>query len=404
MPRAVGEGRAATRAVWGVVAVGAVLWLATAAMTATRAHGIVSGDDPVPDTVFGLVWVVFVGVGAVIVSRQPRNGVGWAFMASGSLQLLYGLSTEYALRTLVLGATGLPFGEAAAWGHFNLSVLSVPIFPFMLLWFPTGAPPSPRWRVVGWVAAASVVALVVSAAWTWPSRGVAMLADPTPPFPGDTLALTALMAASVATPVAALSLIVRFVRSRGVERQQLKLLAMAGSLLVVVMVLDLGGVLHEDTATLVDVLVAVSFGTIPVAAGVAMLRYRLFDVDRLLSRTVSYAVVIATLATVYVGAVLLLGAVSRWLAPGASADLAVAGSTLAAAAAFHPLRRRIVAAVDRRFDRAGYDAAQVVAAFGRRLRDEVDLSVLDTELRATVTRTVQPTGIGLWLPPAPARR
>lgn len=401
MRRAAGDGAATRRAAWSLVVLGAVLWLATTAMTATRAHGIVSGDDPVPDTVFGLVWWVFVAVGAVIVSRQPRNGVGWAFVACGSLQLFYGFSTEYAVRALLLGSDGLPLGAAAAWGHFNFSVLSVPLFPFMLLWFPTGAPPSARWRAVGWVAGASVVVLLVAAAWTWPSRGVGMLADPTPPYPGDTLALTALMASSVAMPAAAASLIVRFVRSRGIERQQLKLLAAAGSLLVLVTVLDLAGVLHAETATLLDVLVAVAFATVPVAAGVAMLRYRLFDVDRLISRTVSYAVVIATLATVYVGAVLLLGTVSRWVAPGASEDLAVAGSTLAAAAVFHPARRRIGAAVDRRFNRGRYDATQVVGTFGRRLRDEVDLSVLDGQLREAVRGTVEPSQVGLWLARSP---
>lgn len=401
MTRAGRERRDAARAAWALVVLGAALWVATTVMTATRAHGIVSGDDPVPDTVFGLVWVVFVAVGAVIMSRQPRNGVGWAFVACGTLQLSYGFSTEYALRALVLGSDWLPLGAAAAWGHFNLSVLSVPLFPLMLLWFPTGAPPSPRWRPVGWVSGAGVVALVAAAAWTWSSRGVEMLAVPTPPFPGDTLALSALMASSVAMPAAAVSLVVRFVRSRGIERQQLKLLAMAGALLVVVTALDLGGVLHEDTATLFDVLVAVSFATVPVAAGVAMLRYRLFDVDRLISRTVSYAIVTATLAAVYVGAVLLLGAVSRWVAPGASEDLAVAGSTLAAAAVFQPARRRIVAAVERRFNRDRYDAAQVVGSFGRRLRDEIDLAVLDEQLRDAVRGTVQPAQVGLWLARSP---
>lgn len=389
--------RTAGPSLWPLVVFAVIIYGITLVLAAGRAHGSIGGDDPIADAVFGLVWLLFIATGAIIVSRDPGNRVGWAFVASGFLQILYSFTTEYAAHALIAPAGQLPFADVAAWGHYNLGVIGTTVVPFMLLWFPTGRPPSRRWRPVEWLAWACAGALTVTAVWTWPHRGPAMMALSPPSYPSDDLALAGLMGSSAAMAAGGASLVARFVGSRGIERQQLKLMAFAASLVTAVIVLDVAGALHESTATIVDVLAALTFAGVPVAAGVAMLRYRLFDVDRVISRTVSYALVLGTLGALYAGGVLTLGSAARWLGPGMSNDLAVAAATLLAAAAFRPLRRRVGATVDRRFNRARYDAEQVVGAFGRHLRDEVELSVIDDQLRAAVVSTVQPAGVSVWL-------
>lgn len=390
--------RGLVRAAWAGVALAVVTYGVTLASSVSRPHGMVVGDDPVADAVFGFVWLVFAATGAVVIRREPRNGVGWTFLAAGGLQIAYAASGEYAVWALMLRPGSLPLGGAAAWGAFNLSVLGLPALPLMLVWFPTGRPPSPAWRPVTWITTASAVVILAGAVLTWPHRGPAMLAEEPPAYPGEGATLVALMTVSGMLVAGAIALIVRFVRSSGVERQQLKLVALAASLVIAVIVLDLTGVLHEGSATVLDVLAAAAFASVPVASGVAIVRYRLFEIDRLISRTVSYAVIVAVLAGVYVAGILALSALVRWVAPAASDDLAVAGSTLAVAAAFGPLRRRVIATVDRRFNRGRYDADRILGGFGRRLRDEVELAVLDHELRAAVAGAVQPAGVSLWLP------
>jgi hypothetical protein len=195
---------------------------------------------------------------------------------------------------------------------------------------------------------------------------------------------------------AIVSLVVRFRRSRAVERQQFKWFAYAGVLVVL-------AILSTNVLPSLGNLPWVAVIALPISVGIAILRYRLYDIDRLINRTLVYGLLTATLGLVYAGAVLILGQVFG----GVTEDppsWAVAGATLAVAALFQPARRRIQAVVDRRFDRHKYDAAKTVEAFSARLRDEIDLDTLSTELLAVAHQTMQPTMAALWLrPSAPAR-
>jgi hypothetical protein len=225
--------------------------------------------------------------------------------------------------------------------------------------------------------------------------GVAGAPDPETGALGAVLlgVLGACMVASV------VSVVLRFRRSQGVERQQLKWFTYAAALMLLAQLVTMT-VLPEGVVS--DVLFGLSIAFVPIAAGVAILRYRLYDIDRLINRTLVYAAVTAVLGAVYAGLVLALG----WLFGGVGGELpswAVAGATLAVAALFQPARRRVQALVDRRFNRRRYDAARTVEAFSARLRDQIDLDTLSAELLAGVEQTVEPTTVSLWLRPSAAR-
>ena len=202
---------------------------------------------------------------------------------------------------------------------------------------------------------------------------------------------------TVAALAACASLVLRFRRARGAERQQLKWFAYAATLMVISSIV--GGMLYPAGG---DVGAAITIALLPVAAGIAILRYRLYDIDRLISRTLVYGLLTAILGLTYVGGVLVLGQVFGGVG-GGPPSWAVAGATLAVAALFQPARRRIQAVVDRRFNRRKYNAARTVEAFSLRLRDQVDLDALSTELLAVVDQTIQPTRASLWLRPANQR-
>jgi len=199
----------------------------------------------------------------------------------------------------------------------------------------------------------------------------------------------------VCTGAAVVSLVLRFRRSQGVERQQLKWFTYAGVLLFAWSAVDL---VLPDVAPF-TAFFGLTIALVPVAAGIAVLRYRLYDIDRLINRTLVYGLLTALLAGVYAGAVLVLGQVFG----GFRAEpptWAIAGVTLAVAALFQPARRRIQQVVDRRFNRRNYDAAKTIEAFSARLRDEVDLDALSAELLAVTNLTMQPTAASLWLRPS----
>jgi hypothetical protein len=191
------------------------------------------------------------------------------------------------------------------------------------------------------------------------------------------------------------ALAVRFRRARGVERQQLKWFLFASAI-------TLASIIASQQQPVLRLLTVPLVATIPVATGIAILRYQLYDIDRLISRTLVYALLTALLGAVYAGVVLVLVQVSGGIATKPP-SWAVAGATLAAAALFQPARRRIQAVVDRRFNRRRYDAARTVEAFGARMRDQIDLDTLSTELLAVVDQTMEPTRVSLWLRPSPTR-
>jgi hypothetical protein len=272
------------------------------------------------------------------------------------------------------------------------------VFPLLL--FPTGRSLSPRWRPVTWLAVGFTAALTVLGML----RPSLYLTDAQTIANPIGVAGVDIEAAPLSTILnglllfllgaAVVSLVVRFRRSRGVERQQLKWFTYAGAL---VLLIPLIGFVVPSLGNAAFVVVI----ALPIAVGIAILRYRLYDIDRLINRTLVYGLLTALLAGIYAGVVLGLGQLFGGIGEQAP-SWAVAGATLAVAALFQPARRHIQAVVDRRFNRRKFDAAKTVEAFGIRLRDEVDLDVLTAELLVVVDQTIQPTRASLWLRP-PAR-
>ncbi len=330
-------------------------------------------------------------VGALLLVHFPRNPVGWA---------LYVQASGIGFEELVKGwsAADLPAAVWLLWvASWAWAIGLTGVLVLLPLTFPDGRLPSERWRPVVWLAAAGLAAFVVGNAffpgWTvfeWPNPAGW---DAAAGFLHVLRTVGALaVAASVAAAVTAV--VLRFRRARAVERAQLKWFASGA--LVAALGLATMAVLYESGHAEAAPLVMGTAGTaLPLAIAVAIFRYRLYDIDRLVSRAVSYALLSGVLAGVYAGAVLLLSRLLAPVAPGG--DLVVAAATLAAAAMFAPARRRIQAAVDRRFNRARYDAQQSLEAFRARLRDPVDLEQLGAELLAAAGQTLQPAGASLWL-------
>jgi len=347
----------------------------------------------------GLAWAT---VGAVIATRRPEHPVGWLFLGAGLVSTGGLVTEEYA--AAFLAASGPSVGVAvAAWASYQFQSTIVGLLIGMLLVFPTGRPPSRRWWVLAWAIAAGVVL-----AWVGQGLAPARYQD----FPGVEnpfgIAGLATVLKWVAGAGAVLSIVgflgalaslfVRFARARGLERQQLKWFVYAAGLGCALLFLpNLIPGASWVAGTLAWTLVPASLSA---AAAVAVLRYRLYDLDRLINRTVVYGLLTVLLAGVYGGLVLILGELFGDL--GAQPpSWAVAAATLAVAALFQPARRRIQAVVDRRFNRRRDDAAKTIEAFSTHLRDQIDLDTLSTQLLAVVDQTMEPTRVSLWLRPSP---
>ena len=285
-----------------------------------------------------------------------------------------------------------------------LTILTwVPAFMLLfllLLFFPDGRLPSARWRPVVWIAGAAGVAMLApNAVALWPYRGLLLLAaEPAMPT-NDTAPATAQLLQTIGVFIilfvgvaGAGALVTRFRRSIRTERQQIKWFATAAVVEVTVLFVMSGVQLPPPFDALAAIVVT---PLIPIAIGVAILRYRLYDIDRIISRTVSYGAVTGILALVFIGTILVSQTVLASFFSGSS--VAVAASTLVVAALFQPLRRRVQSIVDRRFNRSRYDAERTVAAFSARLRDEVDLANLNAEVRQVVAATVAPVTVGIWI-------
>jgi len=355
-------------------------------------------EESLTDTIaLLLAFTAFMGVGALVVAHRPGNAVGWIFAAIGLLAVTGASAEEYALfaSTTRPGALPAPVLAAwwASWTWYPTIALALVFTPLL---FPDGRLPSPRWRPVLWLAGATTA-----------TASALTAARPTLDLGGGRHVDNLIGTAAVTNPmwsqagqvvedllgvlvvVAVVSLVVRFRRSRGDERLQLKWFTYAAALLPLVFV---GDVLPGTAGNL---LFAAVVAFLPVAVGVAILRYRLYEIDRLINRTLVYGLLTALLAAMYSGLVLLGGRSPSW---------AVAGATLAVAALFRPARRWVQQTVDRRFNRRRYDAARTVEAFSTRLREQVDLGSLSSELLAVVDQTVQPTTASLWLRPGGASR
>ena len=281
---------------------------------------------------------------------------------------------------------------------------------FVPLLYPTGRLPSPRWRPVAWLGAlVLLLAPIVDALLPGQMQASEVPVGENPlgiPAAEDVLSLLALAIFLLFIPLALAaqaSLVVRFRRARGDERQQLKWLAYAIlSFPAYVLLLASFSLLvfgHGPSPLVVDLLQSVLLLAVPVALGVAVLRYRLYDIDRIINRTLVYGLLTALLGAVYAGVVLILGQLFGGIGDRPP-SWAVAGATLAVAALFQPARRRIQQAVDRRFNRRKYNTAKTIEAFSTRLRDQIDLDILSAELQAVVDQTMEPTRVSLWLRPS----
>src|SRR3954452_7012083 len=340
-----------------------------------------------------VAFITLAAIGAVVASRHPRNAVGW-FMCSTPLLLATGNLAERAYWSATIADPAARSGASVLlwvdnWIWIPALVPALTVIPLL---FPTGSPPTPRWRAAAWAAAAGGVAIFLGFAFTpGPLDNYTFVDNPMgapEALKGAFQALTAIgfLVTAAAVVSAAASLVLRFRRSHGVEREQLKWVAVASAIAGVVWgsMATLGQVLADPgvkgSVDIGWVMVVLGLLVIAAAVGSAMLRYRLYDIDVVVNRTLVYGALTATLAVAYLGSVLMLQLALSPVTNGSS--FAVAASTLAVAALFRPARARIQQSVDRRFFRRKFDAAQTLAAFGGRLRDEVDLATLNTELRA----------------------
>jgi hypothetical protein len=374
------------------------------------------GSGLIGEYAFILVILSFPLVGLGILLRQPHNRIGWLLEGVGLSWGVPSLLDSYAHYGLVVDPGSVPGPDVAAalnegtwtWGIVMMGV-------FLILLFPDGHLPSPRWRVVAWLAAAAalvVPAVIALAPGELEEAPVSGIRNPLSagPFEPVVLALSAvgLPLVPICLVAAAVSLALRFRRLSGVQREQIKWLATAGGLVAALFAVTLSTTLAAELATLgspgvlplpIRVLQEtsiLSFLLLPLAIGAAILRYRLFDIDLVINRALVYGSLTALLAGIYLGSVLLLQLVLQPLTE--QSDLAVAVSTLAVAGVFRPARRSIQALVDRRFYRHRYDAARTLDAFAGRLRHQVDLDAVGSDLLAAVHETVQPTHATVWVP------
>jgi len=399
-PRRWAAGLAWTLWVLGMVGLAAVPWLDWLLRQAGR-----------PDLVQltpGTIWPVLgmVGgatVGTVLASRRPRHPVGWLLLALALSLIATAAAAQYLTWGLLVRPGALPAARSVALYYPATGFTALALIGFILLLTPTGSLPSPRWRwwARGMVAAPVVLLLVGTLAGGPLDPRYQALGGPFDLRGLGGLLLVAnqlaLAVTTLAVVVAAGSLVGRFRRARGTERLQLRWVALAAVLVAMagVVVLAALAIGVPGATTLLSGAAGFCIAVLPVATGAAILRYRLYDLDRIISRTLAYGLLTVLLGSAYAGVVLGLGR----LLPQSS-NLVVAGATLAVAGVFQPARRRIQQVVDRRFNRRGYDAANTIAAFSARLRQQVDLDTLTAELLAVVEQTMQPTRASLWLRPS----
>jgi hypothetical protein len=391
-----------------------VTWLLLAALAAVylggevllAAGGEASGNEsPLVPVAFTAMTVVYLAVGGLVATRLPSNPVGWLLCGTGFFLGLTSVASGYA--ALMLDGTtgdGSGAGVLAAWvssWSWAPPLLAVPALLFLL--FPDGRPVSPRWWWVVGVAGAGLACVVVATALA--AGGLDNSPVPAASNPAgllsrgfaDGIVLVGFLLSLVALVLAGSSLVLRLRRSAGVERLQLKWLMWSASLLPAYLATGLlRWALDESSGgPLATLMLALCLTVVPLAVAAAVLRYRLYDIDLLIKRTLVYGALSACLAAGYLSSVLLLRAAFEPVTGGS--DLAVAASTLAIAALFGPLRARIKSTVERRFYRARYDATRTLDTFSARLRDELALETLEHELRKAVQDTVQPTQVSLWL-------
>jgi hypothetical protein len=362
------------------------------------------GWTPWPDQIVSLVGVLGAPVlGGLIASRRPENRYGWMWLGFGLSLALVTLAEPYTTYALVAEPGSLPAPRTAnmvlalGWGMF------ITLGPFVLLLFPTGRLPSRRWRFLAWVVLAAG-AVILPIILLHPGGG-AFGAVESPFAVGGvageaitTLGSALVMVLFVAIILSALSLVVRYYRASGVERQQLKWFALAAVIIGGFIIGDIIGLDLLLGDTVWNLLDAATTIALYVAVGIAILKYRLYEIDTLINRTLVYGSLTATLVALYFVGIVVLQSLFVVLI-GEKSTLAVVASTLVIAALFTPFRRRIQSVVDRRFYRRKYDARKTLESFSTQLRNETDLGALSDDLVGVVRETMQPAHVSLWLRP-----
>jgi hypothetical protein len=399
--------RSATWLAWSMWAISVLLFVADGVLVGlyAPAGSADNSGSPAVDTLIILVLLCMVTVGALVASRQPANAIGWIFCAVGLTWNLGSFAGGYAAIALSTTTAPLPGGALMAWlDNWTLgpSLYSVLIFLFLL--FPSGKPLTHRWRPVLWATIATGIVLLLADMFS-PGpfiRDFTQVENPLgiPALQGgrEFIEAPVLLCQIVLLILSVTSLVLRFRRSRGDERQQIKWFATGG---VFVGAVFACGPLLWATPGIGDVLwpilFALAIAAIPLSMGIAILKYRLYDIDIIIRRTLVYGTLTAMLALLYFGSVVALESLLRPFTGQQHSDVVVVASTLLIASLFSPLRARIQRFIDRRFYRRKYDAAKTLEAFSATLRDQVDLDQLREHLLAVVSDTMQPSQISLWL-------
>jgi hypothetical protein len=399
--------RAAARLAWSLVTLSVALLLggiALALVTRSTVPDLPFGGETEDGSVVAdlVTLLTFSVVGAIIASRHPRNTLGWLFCSVGVTIGLNSFVGDYAEFWLASGFGMSSLGETAAWLSSWLWILLV-YFPtsLLLLLFPDGRLPSPRWRPVAWgVALGTAGGVVGNALKAGPLVDFPQIANPYGvdcPFVW-VLGVAGSIVAAGSMVASAVSLIVRMRRAGSEQRQQIKWLAYGGAM--VVGTIFVGSLVILWSVPVSIVIMSVALLGLPVFTGIAIVRYRLYDIDLLINRTLVYGSLTLMLALVYFGGVPATQALFQTLTSQQKLpQLAVVVSTLVIAALFNPLRHRIQSFIDRRFYRSKYDAAKTLDTFSARLREETDLTTLSEELVGVVRETMQPEHVSLWLRP-----
>ena len=359
----------------------------------------------------GAPFLIFPLVGALIASRRPRNAIGWILLADGLLWTFLGITDYYGLYGVARPGS-VPFPVMVAGINNFMWVPAVGLLgTYVFLLFPDGRLPSRRWRPLAWLSGLVIVLLCIGVGLApGPLQNLGGIRNPfgLEGYPWvETATYIVLPLLPMCMLASVFSLVIRYRRSRGEERQQIKWIAFAASYvgllyliaMVFAFVFPSGAWFQPGSPLWLDLLgyaALISFTLVPIAVGFAVLRYRLYEIDIIINRTLVYGSLTISLALVYAGLVVSLQFLFRALTGGDS-QLVIVASTLVIAALFNPLRRRIQSFIDRRFYRSKYDARKTLEEFGARLRDETDLDSLSADLVGVVRETVRPAQVSLWL-------
>jgi hypothetical protein len=407
----------AARLAWSLAALSVAMFLASFPLfVLARSAQVPSSWDAnlgVGSQVGGALFLVFPIVGALIAARHPRNPIGWILLADGFLWMLTFFMDYYGIYG-VAEPGSVPFPVVVAGINNFLWVPAVGLLgTYALMLFPDGRLPSRRWRPLAWLSGITIALISAGVAISpGPLQNLGGIRNPfalvLPPW-AEAAFFVVLPLLPLCMVASAASLVWRYRRAFGVERQQIKWIAFAASIvgllyliaMVSSFVFPSGAWFAEGSPLWMDLLAyaaLLSFTGVPIAVGIAVLRYRLYDIDLLINRALVYGTLTAMLVLLYVSGVVLLQYAFRALT-GQGSQLIVVASTLTIAALFNPLRGRIQAFVDRRFYRRKYDAAKTLEVFSAKLRDETDLEALNVDLAGVVAETMQPAHVSVWLRP-----